>query len=85
VKIKKMDDPRFNRQWVQSVLENTSSKTKVSRAPKRVETSNSDESDEEPKSCLESLCFHIESRSASLEALFLNNCKISDDGAINIL
>ena len=80
-----MDDPRFNRQWVRSVLENTASKTNVSRAPQRTEKSLSDESDKEPKSCLDALCFHIESRSSSLEALFLNNCKISDDGAINIL
>ena len=34
---------------------------------------------------MDALCFHIENKHANIESVYLNNCKISDEGAINIL
>jgi hypothetical protein len=63
---------------VQDVIENTKGTVYVERRD------TTEESDEEPKKCIDSLCFHIENKYANIEAVFLNNCKISDDGASQI-
>ena len=44
-----------------------------------------EESEEEPKSCVEALSFHLEDKYYNIESIYLNNCKISDESAVMIL